>query len=88
MPLIGLLGADRKKSSASIFSDMGRKMSCTQFDLKSGHSFRIKSARMTKFVEFWGADKPFANINDEKMAKNIAIAVSIALQQNKKIIFF
>jgi hypothetical protein len=31
---------------------------------------------MTKYVECWGADKPFANITDSKMAKNIGLAVS------------
>lgn len=31
---------------------------------------------MTKYVECWGATKPFANITDSKMAKNIGLAVS------------
>lgn len=57
--------------------EMGRKMSITNMDIKPGQSFRAKSSRMTKFVEFWGADKPFANITDNKMAKTIAIAVCI-----------
>jgi hypothetical protein len=35
------------------------------------------SSKMTKYVECWGADKPFANITDSKMAKNIGLAVSI-----------
>lgn len=53
-------------------------MSITQFDLRPGQSFRIKSSRMPKFVEIWGADKPFASfLTDDKMAKNIAIAVSM-----------
>jgi hypothetical protein len=34
---------------------------------------------MTKYVECWGADKPFANITDSKMAKNIGLAVSVPL---------
>jgi len=34
---------------------------------------------MTKYVECWGADKPFANITDSKMAKNIGLAVSFLL---------
>lgn len=33
------------------------------------------SSKMTKYVECWGADKPFANITDSKMAKNIGLAV-------------
>lgn len=35
------------------------------------------SSKMTKYVECWGADKPFANITDSKMAKNIGLAVRI-----------
>lgn len=35
------------------------------------------SSKMTKYVECWGADKPFANITDSKMAKNIGLAVSV-----------
>lgn len=34
------------------------------------------SSKMTKYVESWGADKPFANITDSIMAKNIGLAVS------------
>lgn len=33
------------------------------------------SSKMTKYVECWGADKPFANITDSTMAKNIGLAV-------------
>lgn len=35
------------------------------------------SSKMTKYVECWGADKPFANITDSKMAKNIGLAVNM-----------
>lgn len=35
------------------------------------------SSKMTKYVECWGADKPFANITDSKMAKNIGLAVRL-----------
>lgn len=35
------------------------------------------SSKMTKYVECWGADKPFANITDSKKAKNIGLAVKI-----------
>lgn len=31
---------------------------------------------MTKYIECWGADKPFANITESTMAKNIGLAVS------------
>lgn len=36
------------------------------------------SSKMTKYVECWGADKPFANITDSTMAKNIGLAVSFS----------
>lgn len=31
---------------------------------------------MTKYVESWGADKPFANITETTLAKNIGLTVS------------
>jgi hypothetical protein len=31
---------------------------------------------MTKYVECWGADKPFANITESTLAKNIGLTVS------------
>lgn len=34
-------------------------------------------SKMTKYIECWGADKPFANITESTMAKNIGLAVSI-----------
>lgn len=45
------------------------------------------SSKMTKYVECWGADKPFANITDSKMAKNIGLAVSIRLGSHKTPLF-
>lgn len=44
------------------------------------------SSKMTKYVECWGADKPFANITDSKMAKNIGLAVS-QVQMSTSLIF-
>ncbi|XP_063696616.1 adenylate cyclase type 2 isoform X2 [Culicoides brevitarsis] len=72
----GLIGniTDRRRSSGSILMEMGRKMSMSNIDIKYGQSFRSKSSKMTKFIEFWGADKPFANITDTKMAKTIGLA--------------
>lgn len=32
-------------------------------------------SKMTKYIECWGADKPFANITESTMAKNIGLAV-------------
>lgn len=46
------------------------------------------SSKMTKYVECWGADKPFANIAESTLAKNIELTVSkhlIAFKQNKNI---
>lgn len=31
---------------------------------------------MTKYVESWGADKPFANVVEATLAKNIGLTVS------------
>ncbi|CAK9803040.1 Adenylate cyclase type 2 [Anthophora quadrimaculata] len=36
------------------------------------------SSKMTKYVEYWGADKPFANIAEATLAKNIGLT-SIAM---------
>jgi hypothetical protein len=35
-------------------------------------------SKMTKYVECWGADKPFANITESTLAKNIGLTVSIS----------
>jgi len=37
-------------------------------------------AKMTKYVECWGADKPFANITESTLAKNIGLTVHISLK--------
>lgn len=34
------------------------------------------SSKMTKYVECWGADKPFANIAESTLAKNVELTVS------------
>ena len=33
------------------------------------------TAKRNKYVECWGADKPFANINETALATNIGLAV-------------
>lgn len=49
---------------------------CIYIAIPSGFPIRNRpSSKMTKYVECWGADKPFANITDSKMAKNIGLAV-------------
>ncbi|KAJ0178523.1 hypothetical protein K1T71_006346 [Dendrolimus kikuchii] len=40
------------------------------------------SSKMTKYVECWGADKPFANITDSTLAKNIGISSLVMIEQN------
>jgi hypothetical protein len=35
-------------------------------------------SKMTKYVECWGADKPFANITESTLAKNIGLTVSVS----------
>nr|XP_029713545.1 adenylate cyclase type 2-like isoform X1 [Aedes albopictus] len=81
--------AERRKSSSSIFGDM-RKMSINNIEcLRSpmvatpGPLMRNRpSSKMTKYVECWGADKPFANITDSKMAKNIGLASIAMIESN------
>lgn len=34
-------------------------------------------SKMTKYVECWGADKPFANITESTLAKNIGLTVIV-----------
>nr|XP_036216570.1 adenylate cyclase type 2 isoform X1 [Bactrocera oleae] len=76
--------ADRRRSSGA-FTD-GRKLS-----IHSGESFRSHSgnfnrnrpsSKMTKYVECWGADKPFANIAESKLVKNIGLASIAMIESN------
>lgn len=46
-------------------------------------SFRVRSsAKMTKYVECWGADKPFANITETTLAKNIGLTSLAMIESN------
>lgn len=50
----------------------------------AGNISRNRSpSKMTKYVECWGADKPFANITESTLAKNIGLTVS-----NEKLFYF
>ncbi|XP_076683337.1 adenylate cyclase type 2 Ac76E isoform X2 [Andrena cerasifolii] len=40
------------------------------------------SSRMTKYVECWGADKPFANIAEATLAKNIGLTSIAMIETN------
>lgn len=46
------------------------------------------SSKMTKYVECWGADKPFANIAEATIAKNIEHMVSLIFKLLLSLIFF
>ncbi|VVC38262.1 Hypothetical protein CINCED_3A006823 [Cinara cedri] len=39
-------------------------------------------SKMTKYIECWGADKPFANITESTMAKNIGLASLAMIESN------
>lgn len=40
------------------------------------------SSKMTKYVECWGADKPFANITETTLAKNISLTSTAMIESN------
>ncbi|XP_018332829.1 adenylate cyclase type 2 [Agrilus planipennis] len=40
------------------------------------------STKMTKYVEYWGADKPFANIAESTIAKNIELTSVAMIESN------
>ncbi|XP_073843090.1 adenylate cyclase type 2-like isoform X2 [Musca autumnalis] len=75
--------ADRRRSSAS-FTE--RKMSFhtnESFRSHAGHVSRNRpSSKMTKYVECWGADRPFANIAESKLVKNIGLASIAMIESN------
>lgn len=49
--------------------------------ITAGHVTRNRpSSKMTKYVECWGADRPFANIAESKLVKNIGLAVSESVE--------
>lgn len=63
-----------------IFLQKERKESVDSCKLQEGFRNR-SSSKMTKYVECWGADKPFANITESTLAKNIGLTVSIVVQE-------
>lgn len=50
-----------------------------QDDGGGGMNRNRSPSKMTKYIECWGADKPFANITESTMAKNIGLSVIIKL---------
>ncbi|XP_065361182.1 adenylate cyclase type 2 isoform X2 [Calliphora vicina] len=75
--------ADRRRSSGAF---MERKMSIhtnESFRSHGGHVTRNRpSSKMTKYVECWGADRPFANIAESKLVKNIGLASIAMIESN------
>ncbi|XP_017843837.2 adenylate cyclase type 2 isoform X2 [Drosophila busckii] len=76
--------ADRRRSSGAFVE--GRKMSIhsgESFRSHAGHVTRNRpSSKMTKYVECWGADRPFANIAESKLVKNIGLASIAMIESN------
>lgn len=83
---------ERRKSSGNFVSDL-RRMSLTANEgvlvrspggtaVPGSVSRNRPSSKMTKYVECWGADKPFANITDSTMAKNIGLASIAMIESN------
>ncbi|KAF8774680.1 Adenylate cyclase type 7 like protein [Argiope bruennichi] len=50
-----------------------------EVDLRRSFRTRV-SAKMSKYMECWGADKPFANISESTLAKNIRLTVSVYVE--------
>ncbi|CAG9864467.1 unnamed protein product [Phyllotreta striolata] len=48
----------------------------------SGPARTRPSSKMTKYVECWGADKPFANIAESTLAKNIELTTLAMIESN------
>ncbi|KAL9908021.1 adenylate cyclase type 2 Ac76E isoform 1-T4 [Glossina fuscipes fuscipes] len=73
--------ADRRRSSGAF---MERKMSIHHSESFRGHGVTRNrpSSKMTKYVECWGADRPFANIAESKLVKNIGLASIAMIESN------
>lgn len=82
--------ADRRRSSGSFLDK--RKHSITNGEnvrspgitaTPGGPPTRLRpSSKMTKYVECWGADKPFANIAESKLVKNVGLASIAMIESN------
>ncbi|XP_045517213.1 adenylate cyclase type 2 isoform X2 [Pieris brassicae] len=71
-----------KEHSAPIFTRMLSTISMDSTSIPGVPSRSRPSSKMTKYVECWGADKPFANITDSTLAKNIGISSLAMIEQN------
>ncbi|CAL1280436.1 unnamed protein product [Larinioides sclopetarius] len=52
-----------------------------EVDLRRSFRTRV-SAKMSKYMECWGADKPFANISESTLAKNIRLTSLALIETN------
>lgn len=67
-----------KQQAENALKNSGNKLSKNGgFHYEEGINRNRSPSKMTKYIECWGADKPFANITESTMAKNIGLAVSI-----------
>ncbi|KAI5644133.1 adenylate and guanylate cyclase catalytic domain-containing protein [Phthorimaea operculella] len=67
----------------TFFSRMLSTISVESLSTPGGVPTRSRpSSKMTKYVECWGADKPFANITDSTLAKNIGNSSLAMIEQN------
>lgn len=75
--------ADHQVETFLIVAPKRQKVELTaQNETDHRRSFRTRlSTKMSKYMECWGADKPFANISESTLAKNIRLT-SLALIEN------
>ncbi|VEN55522.1 unnamed protein product [Callosobruchus maculatus] len=72
-----VLGGDIQRSN-SISCESGSPATPSGPITRTGRS----SSKMTKYVECWGADKPFANIADSTLAKNVELTTLAMIESN------
>ncbi|XP_041987378.1 adenylate cyclase type 2 isoform X2 [Aricia agestis] len=85
-----IIGTERKSESPSIQSTSAHPLLFRMLSTISVESLSTPgvptrsrpSSKMTKYVECWGADKPFANITDSTLAKNIGISSLAMIEQH------
>lgn len=66
-----------KQNLCGIISDRNNSIGDMGMATPGGPPTRTRpSSKMTKYVECWGADKPFANIAESTLAKNIELTSS------------
>lgn len=72
-----------KNQTDNSFKNNGNKLSENGgFHYEDGISRNRSPSKMTKYIECWGADKPFANITESTMAKNIGLASLAMIESN------